>query len=60
VVKPGGCMEVIREYQQKGKIRFIGFSTHGMTPFITEAIETGLFDYVNLHYHVSTLGKIIN
>lgn len=47
----GGCMEVIKEYQEKGKIRFIGFSTHGMTPTIVQAIDTGLFDYVNLHYH---------
>jgi predicted aldo/keto reductase-like oxidoreductase len=51
IQRDGGCMEVVKEYQQKGKIRFIGFSTHGMTPLIVETIETGLFDYVNLHYH---------
>lgn len=51
IQRDGGCMEVIKEYQQKGKIRFVGFSTHGMTPLIVQAIETGLFDYVNLHYH---------
>lgn len=33
-----------------GKIRFIGFSTHAMTPVILQAIETDIFDYVNLHY----------
>lgn len=38
----------MREYQRAGRIRFIGFSTHGMTPLIVKAIETGIFDYVNL------------
>jgi predicted aldo/keto reductase-like oxidoreductase len=52
-MRPGGCLEVIREYQAKGKIRHVGFSTHGRTSTIVEAIETGVFDYVNLHYHVS-------
>lgn len=51
VMKPGGCLEVVREYQRLGKIKFIGFSTHGITPVVVEAIETGVFDYVNLHYH---------
>eukprot|EP01035_Chromulina_nebulosa_P023324 gene23324-30232_t len=50
ITKPGGCLEVVKEYQAKGKIKFVGFSTHGMTPLIIEAIETNLFDYVNLHY----------
>lgn len=48
IVREGGCLEVIREYQQAGKVKFIGFSTHGMTPLIVKAIETGVFDYVNL------------
>ncbi|CAM9141755.1 unnamed protein product, partial [Heterosigma akashiwo] len=33
-----------------GKIGHVGFSTHAMTPLIVQAIETGEFDYVNLHY----------
>lgn len=48
IVREGGCLEVIREYQQAGRVKFIGFSTHGMTPLIVKAIETGVFDYVNL------------
>mmetsp|Transcript_13604 Transcript_13604/g.17735 ORF Transcript_13604/g.17735 Transcript_13604/m.17735 type:complete len:534 (+) Transcript_13604:49-1650(+) len=51
VTKPGGCMEVIKKYQEAGKVGHIGFSTHGQTPLIVKAIETSLFDYVNLHYH---------
>ena len=44
-------MEVVKEYQAQGKIKFIGFSSHGTVDVIVSAIETGLFDYVNLHYH---------
>ena len=51
ITRPGGCLEVVREYQQEGKIKFVGFSTHAPTPVIVKAIETGIFDYVNLHYH---------
>lgn len=51
ITKEKGCMEVIKEYVRAGKIKFVGFSTHAMTPVIIEAIETDLFDYVNLHYH---------
>lgn len=50
-LRPGGCLEVAREYQKKGRVRFIGFSTHGPTDVITQAIETGQFDYVNLHWY---------
>jgi predicted aldo/keto reductase-like oxidoreductase len=47
-MRQGGCMEVAREYQRAGKLRWIGFSTHAMTPLIIKAIETDAFDYVNL------------
>jgi predicted aldo/keto reductase-like oxidoreductase len=50
-LKPGGCMEVLREYQAKGKIGHIGFSTHGSSETITKAIQSNEFDYVNLHYY---------
>ena len=51
ILKDGGNMEVVEEYKKKGKIRFVGFSTHGMTDCIVKAIETDAFDYVNLHFH---------
>ncbi len=50
-VRPGGCLDVAREFQRAGRIRYIGFSTHGPTQVIVEAIETGQFDYVNLHWY---------
>ena len=33
-LKPGGCMDVLKEYQAKGKIGHIGFSTHGSNALI--------------------------
>ena len=50
-LRPGGCLDVARQLQQQGRVRFIGFSTHGATDLIVEAIETGAFDYVNLHWY---------
>lgn len=44
-------IDIVREYQKEGKIRHIGFSTHGQPELIRKFIETDAFDYVNLHYH---------
>ncbi|MBD2302537.1 aldo/keto reductase [Nostoc sp. FACHB-190] len=50
-VRPGGCLDVARQLQAEGKVRFIGFSTHGATDLIVQAINTNQFDYVNLHWY---------
>jgi len=50
-LRPGGCLEVARQWQAEGKVRHIGFSTHGPTEVIVKAIESGQFDYVNLHWY---------
>lgn len=50
-VRPGGCLAVVREYQRQGRIRFVGFSTHGPADVIVRTCETGQFDYVNLHWY---------
>jgi uncharacterized protein len=50
-LKPGGCLDVARQLQAEGKVRFIGFSTHGGLALILQAIATGQFDYVNLHWY---------
>jgi predicted aldo/keto reductase-like oxidoreductase len=42
---------VAERLRREGKIRHIGFSTHAPTALILEAINTGRFDYVNLHYY---------
>ena len=46
-----GCIAEARKLQQEGKVRHIGFSTHGPTDVIVKAIETNEFDYVNLHWY---------
>lgn len=50
-IRPGGCLDVARQLQAEGRVRFIGFSTHGPTDVIVQAIETDQFDYVNLHWY---------
>jgi uncharacterized protein len=50
-LRPGGCLDEARKLQQEGRVRFIGFSTHGSTETIIKTIETDQFDYVNLHWY---------
>ena len=50
-LEPGGILDVARTLQAQGKLRHIGFSTHGPTDVIVNAIETDQFDYVNLHWY---------
>lgn len=50
-IRPGGCLDVVRKFQQQGRIRHAGFSTHGPTDVIVKAIDTNQFDYVNLHWY---------
>ncbi|MBW4656459.1 MAG: aldo/keto reductase [Kaiparowitsia implicata GSE-PSE-MK54-09C] len=50
-VRAGGCLDVVRRYQAAGRIRHVGFSTHGPTEVIVQAIATNQFDYVNLHWY---------
>jgi uncharacterized protein len=50
-MRPGGCLDEAKKLKAAGKVRHIGFSTHGSAEIITKAIETGEFDYVNLHWY---------
>ncbi len=50
-LKKGGCLEAARKLQKEGRCHHIGFSTHGTTDTILEAVNTGEFDYVNLHWY---------
>jgi uncharacterized protein len=46
-----GCLAAARRLQKEGRARFIGFSTHATTDVILEAVETGEFDYLNVHWY---------
>jgi uncharacterized protein len=50
-IQKGGCLEAARKLQKSGRCRFIGFSTHATPDIIMEAVNTGEFDYVNLHWY---------
>jgi uncharacterized protein len=50
-IRPNGCLDVARQLQAQGKVKFIGFSTHAPTDLIIKTIETNQFDYVNLHWY---------
>jgi hypothetical protein len=47
----GGCLDAARQLQREGRVRHVGFSTHAQRRVILQAIETGGFDYVNLHWY---------
>jgi len=49
--KPGGPVEALLKLKEEGIIKHVGFSTHAPLETIIKAIETGLFDFVNLHYY---------
>jgi hypothetical protein len=56
-IRPGGCFEAAQRLRREGKVRHIGFSTHGSVQVINDAIgytepKSGEgFDYVNLHWY---------
>ncbi len=51
VLRRGGCLEVARQFQRDGRCSFVGFATHGPPSVAIRAIQTGEFDYVNLHWY---------
>ncbi len=51
IVKPGGAVEELLKLRDEGVIGAVGFSTHAQLDVIIDAIATGLFDFVNLHYY---------
>jgi len=44
-------LDICEDLKKKGKIRHIGFSTHGTSQKIMDLINTERFEYVNLHEH---------
>ena len=46
-----GCMQAVKEAVADGRVRHVGFSTHGPLELIQAAINTDLFEFVYLHYY---------
>ncbi|HET9957869.1 MAG TPA: aldo/keto reductase [Polyangiaceae bacterium] len=50
-LRKGGCLEAALRLKEQGLAKHVGFSTHATTDLILEAIESGGFEYVNLHFY---------
>jgi len=50
-LQPDGCLAAARQLQREGRVRFVGFSTHATTDIILEAVNSGGFDYINVHWY---------
>ena len=54
---PGGCFAAAQQLRRQGKVRFVGFSTHGPLDVMLRAINFGQaktgegFDYFNVHWY---------
>ncbi|MEH2108126.1 aldo/keto reductase [Nostoc sp.] len=46
-----GCMQAVEEAVADGRVRHVGFSSHGPLEVIQAAINTNFFEFVNLHYY---------
>jgi len=50
-LRKGGCVDAAHRLQREGRVRHVGFSTHATTDLILETIQSGQFDYVNVHWY---------
>jgi hypothetical protein len=50
-LQKNGCLAAARGLQRQGRARFIGFSTHATTDIILAAVQTGEFDFLNVHWY---------
>ena len=51
VLRKDGCLSAARQIQKEGRARYLGFSTHAPCSAILQAVESGEFDYLNLHWY---------
>jgi predicted aldo/keto reductase-like oxidoreductase len=50
-LRKNGCLAAARQLQKDGRVRFVGFSTHATTDVILETVQSGEFDYFNVHWY---------
>jgi len=50
-LKKDGCVAAARQLQREGRVRHVGFSTHATTDIILDAVNSGEFDYLNVHWY---------
>lgn len=51
LTQENSCLTVLQDAKKQGKIKHIGFSTHGSLELILTTISTGFFEFINLHYY---------
>ncbi len=44
------CLDQALEWKEQGRIRHLGFSTHGPTDILIKTVELDVLDYMNLHW----------
>ncbi len=49
--KKNGPVEELHKMKEEGLIGHVGFSSHAPLDILLDSIETGLFDFMNLHYY---------
>lgn len=47
----GGGIQAVQAAVKDGKVRHVGFSSHGSLELINAAIATDLFEFISLHYY---------
>jgi predicted aldo/keto reductase-like oxidoreductase len=50
-LKKNGCVAAARKLQRDGFVRHVGFTTHATTDIILDAVNSGEFDYINVHWY---------
>ena len=50
-LRKNGCLAAARKLQRDGLVRHVGFSTHATTDIILDAVNSGEFDYLNVHWY---------
>ena len=50
-LRKNGSLAAARKLQKDGYVRHVGFSTHATTDIILEAVNSGEFDYMNVHWY---------
>ncbi|MEA5553996.1 aldo/keto reductase [Anabaena cylindrica UHCC 0172] len=51
VQSKNGCMQSVKAAVNDGRVKHVGFSTHASLDIILAAINTDLFEFINLHYY---------
>ena len=51
LVQSEGCQQALQTAVKEGKVKHVGFTSHGSLELVKTAISTNLFEFVSLHYY---------